>query len=777
MKKPPPPSSQQQPPSSGSDGYGYGNYGSYGAYSGYYYGYGYGYGGYPGGGEPHPSRTLRDYLLILRERVWYVIVTFFVIFTAAVLYALNKTPEYESTATLQVLRGFSPTDIPGTTNSNDVVTNLEDFNTRVQLMESAGVASAVAERLKPDERQRFMAPFEGGINLGPVPTVDQRLMQRRVVTPVRMSLMIMVTFMHPDKEVAAQIANYFAEEFIASNQRTNADASMKLVEDLQMRGEQQKKTVEELQGKMNDMIVKYGQVALDPSNNIESESLKSQNQIVTDDGRTLDIAKERWDLVQQQRAANKPLWDLSFIATQSQVNQLITEYQTTEVGLANLLQKFGPRHPDIIALTQSKQKQEEELTTAVESAAQTIYTDYLAAQNNYDQSISRRDQIEKNIMDLSKIQVEYNSLQSDLSVAQKMYSDIIQSVETQQTEFNITAPNYRIIDYAGPSAEPAEPNVKVWVAGGFLLGLLAGVAMAFLVAFLDDRVKTAFDIESVVGLPLLGIVPRIRHLNSSEKAQAVATNTDRRVTEAFRSIYSTLKLNDAAKNARCILVTSTVPSEGKSFITTNLALTYAMHGERVLVIDCDLRMPNVAKSMGIERETGLISHLVEHRPLEECMLKDFFPNLDILVTGGKTRNPTQIFNSREFGDFMALIRQQYDRIFIDSPPVGAVSDALNLLPSVDGVLYIIKFNAVKRKTAKLNLRRIMEGNVPVFGAILNQISLAVASYYYTSYYDKSYRNYYVHGDEGDDKAPAVLAPSDRAETGEIEEDPRDRAPR
>jgi capsular exopolysaccharide synthesis family protein len=669
---------------------------------------------------------------------------------------------------------------PGLAEGGDpdqVVSNLEDFNTRVQLMESAGVASAVADRLKPDERQRFMAPFEGGINLGPVPTVDQRLIQRRTVTPVRMSLMIMVSFLHPDKEVAAQIANYFAEEFIASNARTNADASMKLVEDLQLRVDQQRKKVEEIQGKMNDMIVKYGRVALDPANNIESESLKAQNQIVTDDGRMLDVAKERWDLVQQQRAAGKPLWDLSFVADQSQVNQLISEYQNTEVALANLLEKFGPKHPDIIALNQSKDKQEEELTTAVESASQTVYTDYLAAQNDYDQSISRRDQIEKNIMDLSKIQVEYDSLDSDLRVAQSMETSLMSSVSLQETEFNITAPQYRIIDYAGPSAEPAEPNVWHWVIGGFIVGLMAGVAMAFLVAFLDDRVKTAFDIESIVGLPLLGIVPRIRHLNSSEKAQAVATNTDRRVTEAFRSIYSTLKLNDAAKNARCILVTSTVPSEGKSFITTNLALTYAMHGERVLVIDCDLRMPNVAKSMGIERETGLISHLVEHRPLEECMLKDFFPNLDILVTGGKTRNPTQIFNSREFGDFMALIRQQYDRIFIDSPPVGAVSDALNLLPSVDGVLYIIKFNAVKRKTAKLNLRRIMEGNVPVFGAILNQISLAVASYYYTSYYDKSYRNYYVHGDEGDDKAPAVLAPSDRAETGEIEEDPRDRAPR
>jgi Mrp family chromosome partitioning ATPase len=142
-----------------------------------------------------------------------------------------------------------------------------------------------------------------------------------------------------------------------------------------------------------------------------------------------------------------------------------------------------------------------------------------------------------------------------------------------------------------------------------------------------------------------------------------------------------------------------------------------------------------------------MTHLLEGRPLEECMIKDFYPNLDLLTAGGKTRNPTQIFNSREFADFIAKMRQQYDRIFIDSPPIGAVSDALNLLPSVDGLLYVIKFNAVKRKTAKLNVRRLMEGNVPIFGAILNQISLSVASYYYTSYYDKSYRNYYVHDDD------------------------------
>jgi capsular exopolysaccharide synthesis family protein len=291
------------------------------------------------------------------------------------------------------------------------------------------------------------------------------------------------------------------------------------------------------------------------------------------------------------------------------------------------------------------------------------------------------------------------------------------------------------------------------IVSGLVIGLMAGVGMAFLVAFLDDRIKSAFDIESFVGLPLLGILPRIAHLNANEKAQAVASNTDRRITEAFRSIYSSLKLNDASKNARVILVTSTVPSEGKSFMTTNLALTYAMHAERVLLVDCDLRMPNIAKSLGREiNDSGLIPHLREGRAFEECIVKDFYPGMDVMPTGGRTNNPTQIFNSREFADFVTRMRQQYDRVFIDSPPLGAVSDALNLLPNVDGVLYVIKFNAVKRKVAKINLGRLLQGNVPVFGAILNQISIQSASYYYTHYYDKSYNNYYMHNHEEDKQA-------------------------
>ncbi len=212
------------------------------------------------------------------------------------------------------------------------------------------------------------------------------------------------------------------------------------------------------------------------------------------------------------------------------------------------------------------------------------------------------------------------------------------------------------------------------------------------------------------------------------------------------------------------MITSTSPSEGKSFVVTNTALTYAIHGERTLVIDCDLRMPNVAKSMSIDEEVKGVVHYFKHEAtLEEAIIKDVYPNLDVMTAGKKANNPTQILTSSAFEQMLHELSAKYDRIFIDSPPIGAVSDVLTLLPYCDGVIYVIKFNTVKRKSAKANLRRIMESNTPVFGAILNQISTTVASYYYSGYYDKSYSNYYTKGSADDDDSS--LPPPPPASTG------------
>jgi capsular exopolysaccharide synthesis family protein len=152
-------------------------------------------------------------------------------------------------------------------------------------------------------------------------------------------------------------------------------------------------------------------------------------------------------------------------------------------------------------------------------------------------------------------------------------------------------------------------------------------------------------------------------------------------------------------------------------------------------------MPNVAKGLDLSGKTGIIQYLAGDVTLEDAIQKEFMPNLDILPAGGSTKSPTQLLSSERFTNMIHELRLRYDRIIIDTPPVATVSDALNILPLVDGVILVIRFNMVKRKTAVVNLKRLRESNVPIFGAVLNNLNTHVAGYYYSHYYDKSYKSY------------------------------------
>ncbi len=740
----------------GQPGYGGYGYSPYGGYSGYYYGYG--YGGNQQGGEPTQTRNIRDYLLILRERIWYLLLTFSVIFGAFILYLINATAMFQATSSLKV----NKTEVtPMNTGMHDSTTDVigpEDLNTRIRMMETREIAEKVAARMTPDEQRDFQLPFQSTSKLANTMGLVDRLMQRRLVQPGRLAWFITVSVDHPNAALAAKVADYFSQVFIEDNDQRNAERAAKAVEVLQNDYNEQKKKVEDLQLQMTSMISKYGRTDLDAKSSVLPSQLQELNSMRTSDLGLLDAAEEQWNQVQEYQNAVPPkdLWNLPAIAKDTHVGDLKRDLDSLQVSLAGHLKSYGVNHPTIIDEMQRMDSAKEQLTAACVTAANRVFQEYRAAQDKFQRDDQKVKDLQSTMLDMNKLQGKYDELYSEKDAAETMARQMNITIEAQKARVLEGGESYQLADSAAGQVIQTAPKTLLLIVGGLIAGLLGGVGMAFLVAFLDDRIKSAFDIESFVGLPLIGILPRISHLNAHEKAQAVASNADRRITEAFRSIYSSLKLNDASKNARVILVTSTVPSEGKSFMTTNLALTYAMHAERVLLVDCDLRMPNIAKSLGKEAlENGLITHVREGRPFEECVIKDFYPGLDVLPTGGRTNNPTQIFNGREFADFVARMRQQYDRVFIDSPPLGAVSDALNLLPNVDGVLYVIKFNAVKRKVAKINLGRLMQGNVPVFGAILNQISLTSASYYYTHYYDKSYRNYYMHA--GDDKAEETAA--------------------
>ncbi len=714
-----------------------------------HYGYGYGHEAY-GYGEPEsaPHRNFRDYLLILRERMWYVIVVFLVVLTATLVFTFSRTKQYTAGATVEILRRDAVVMKVEEVRDTEL-RGPEDLNTQIKLLESLAIVEKVSERLVGADAKAFMAPYDKGGSGDPI-TPREILGRNRKVVPVRQTRVIMVTYTHPDPAMAAKVANLFVDEFMTYNAKQRMDESMNAVENLKSRADTQRKKVQELGINLQAYKERNNMVSLDQRKDIVTERLKALNLLLTQSSARMKEAEVRWMQVQETQKAGGTLADLTFIASIPLIQNLSQQVAAQKISVAQLQQRYRAKHPRMLEAVQSLSQTETELKRALETAASNIRSEYETNRRAYDQAHAELSSQESEALKLDSMLVEYKSAENELQVNEQLLNSIVGRMRETTMVGNIETQNARRVDRALPPlpSDHSSPNYLLNTALGIFGGAGLGLAFAFFVAFIDDRVKSAFDIEAVVGLPLIAIVPQIRKMEAVEKSQVAISNADPQAAEAFLSLHSNLRLKDEAKNAKVILVTSTTPSEGKSFVTSNLALTFAAHGERTIIVDCDLRKPNVHRSFGVENHKGVIDYCVSGASLDSVVIKNFQPNFDILPSGGRAKNPTQILNSADFEHLFDELRRRYDRILVDTPPLAAVSDAMVILPLADGSVFTIMFNHVRRKAAQFCARRLLETNVPCFGAVLNALNLSVSGYYYAQYYDKSYKDYFVVADDG-----------------------------
>jgi capsular exopolysaccharide synthesis family protein len=489
-------------------------------------------------------------------------------------------------------------------------------------------------------------------------------------------------------------------------------------------------------------------ISLDQRKDIVTDTLKELSTHVTEDSTALQDAETKWKQVLALRLNHGNMLDLPFIADVPLIGQLEQQVASQKIAVAQLSQRYRARHPTMIAAMDSLNAAEQQLQQAIDTATSQVQTAYQTALQNYNQARSALAAQEADSLNLDHYAVDYSNLERDYDVNEKLLEQILERMHETSVSGTIENQNGRIVDRATPGRFPVFPNYRVNFGLGAVGGIFVGISLAFLIAYLDDRVKSAFDIEVVVGLPLLGIIPEIKKLGQAEEMRdKVSLSPDREASESFATLYSALQLKDESKNAQCLLVTSTIAGEGKSFIATHLAMTYAAHGLKTVVIDCDLRRPATHRVFHIENLKGVIDVVSGEAQLDDVIVKNLQPNLDVIPTGGRAKNPTQSLNSKAFAVMLSELRKRYDRIFVDTPPIAIVSDALVILPLVDGSLYSIYFNKARRKAAQFAAQRLLESNVPNFGAILNGLSGGVGGYYYSHYYDKSYKAYYVQTDE------------------------------
>jgi len=716
-------------------------YGAYGAYP-----------GYPAYGSAAPVGSAGGpfglYLNMLRERWWWVLLSILVFVTIAVVYTSTIVPEYRAAGRLRVYRltptignGNSAVDEAQRIGSND------DFLTAIESMKSTSVIEGVSRLLTASERKLVLEPYQqGNIFTGPL-TEQEVFARQRGVNPTRQTFVVNVEFTHPNRELARLVAQRFCDVIQKSNEDERLTITHPLVEKARIEIESLEDKIRRFYEKKN-ALVKSGEL-LDIAGTTNSIAAQRAKLIQDreDYRKQLDEVGIVVALVQQYRAAGRDLAEIPLIRSDVDVTTARAKQTDAQTRVRAMEEIYTDLHPKMIAERQALAQLSAEFKRAVATKADSLVATQVDLRAKLDNAIKILSQKDEAINRLQAASVELEKIDKDIRANEEFLGRMKLNYEEAKlrTATSGISTSIRVMDKPSVSDKPVNKNFSFNALAGLGLGLLAGVGLVLLLGTLDDRVKSVRDIEGGLGVQVLGTVPKVAETTGPDRALLARQDKDRAATEAIRAIYSAMKINPATAAGRVFLVTSTRPGEGKTFVATNLALAFAQHAERVIVVDADLRLPNVGPSLGFAGDGGVSRWFNGETTLDEAIVKDVAPGLDVLPVGLGCRNPTQVLNNPRFAEMLDELRRRYDRVFIDSPPVGAVSDALHLIPKADGVVYVVRFNVVSARNAAACLARLRDAGTPLLCAVLNQMSVRLASVY-TDTYDPAASKYY--GDVG-----------------------------
>lgn len=309
--------------------------------------------------------------------------------------------------------------------------------------------------------------------------------------------------------------------------------------------------------------------------------------------------------------------------------------------------------------------------------------------------------------------------------------------------------NVRILKEAEVPFKAVGPKRLRMMLMAILGSIMLCSTLIFIVDFLDDTVKSQEDIERFVQIPFLGHIPffREKFKDLHQKAFLVHYNPLSEISESFRFIKVAINFSGAPGTLKCLLVTSAVPSEGKSLVATNLAATFLRDGEKILLVDADLRHPTVHMFTNTENRTGLSNYLASNMEFSEIVQKTTIPQLEVVSAGPLSPNPTELFSSYRMENFIREAKANYDRIIVDSPPVIGLADSIVIGTKSDGVIFLIQSRHVSRNLAKKAKQRLLETGAKVLGVVLNKVDVEKENPAY-HYFAQGYYHYYGKRKDG-----------------------------
>ena len=719
------------------------------------------------------ERHLMDYVRVLYKRRWIAIPAFLIVCTAGAINSYRKVTIYEARTQILIEKDTPKVGTLDTMfQQQDGWYNDDFYRTQYRVLQSRTLARRTAEnmhlkdRLTPDratvpdtestgvagawtwvKRQVGMGDTEKAAeartaqveaNQDPAAPFVNMVLGSLTVAPITNSRLVDLKFTSTDPQLAADMANAHAKAYIEQNLEYKFSASKEATDWLSDRLAEQRKKVEGSEAALQKFKEEHDAVAVEDRQNIVVQRLGDLNSSVTK-AKTTRIEKEA--LYNQLKAIQGTAAIETFPAVLSNdyVQKLKTEIGDLQRQQAQLAEKYGDRHPEMVKVRSALESTQAKLSSEVNKVVDSVKAEYQAAAAQEDSLVQALNSQKFEALSLNRKGIEFSVLQREAESNRQVYEALLQRTKETGISGELKASNIRVVDSAEVPRWPILPRRQADLMTAALSGLVFAVGLVFLFEYFDNRIKSPQELRAHLALPFLGMVPAIDTKGPSLVSQSVPPH----FAEAIRAVRTNVLFSSADEGVRTIVVTSAGPGEGKSMFSANLSVSLAQAGQRVLHIDADMRRPRVHEIFEFTQEPGLSNLLVGDCKPSEAVRKTAVPGLAVLPAGMIPPNPAELLGSKRFEEYFATLSEHFDWVIIDSPPVLAVADASILANTVSGVVFVVGADQTSRHAAKAAIEQLEAVQAHIIGAVLNRVDLEHNPYYYSTYYRKEYSRYYA----------------------------------
>ena len=445
------------------------------------------------------------------------------------------------------------------------------------------------------------------------------------------------------------------------------------------------------------------------------------------------------------------------VSAYSDEDGIRTELREAQVSLTSLLKRCTGEHEAVKAVRQRIARLAKELKDKEQQYADAYLSLLEQRENsaeNRHKELNRELEAQKKIAASMNIKTaEFAIMQSALTRTEKLCDIINSRIKELNVTENIGAMNITILEVATAEESPVKPQKTRVMAMVMVMGLMLGVGLALLRDWTDHRLRSAEEVAACVGAPVLGVVPSMKGKHeTAESARLVADDPTSHTAEAYRTIRTGVFFGVPEGEAKTIVVTSPTAGDGKTTMACNLSIAMAQAGQRVLLIDCDFRKPRVHRVFKMDGDVGLSNVLAGRSELNDAIQRNGVEGLSILPCGPTPPNPSEMLNSQAFLDVLEKIKDEYDQIIIDSPPVMPVTDSRILAAVCDQTILVIRAEKSTRKAAEHASEGLRSVGARILGVVVNAVTTRKGGYGYGYGYGYGHGYGYGYGQYGEKKS-------------------------